>query len=107
VRIRRSDNAIPLYPLKLALNFADQWRSLSRYSSHVCLLHWHTVAGTTSERVTWFSDRTYSGHGELCYVQDMHLCKMTEGTLATTKGGEDRQSGGSNEAGRSYKLIRT
>jgi hypothetical protein len=26
-------HATPLYPQKLALNFADKWRSLSRYSS--------------------------------------------------------------------------
>jgi hypothetical protein len=27
------DHATPLYPQKLALNFDDKWRSLSRYSS--------------------------------------------------------------------------
>jgi hypothetical protein len=31
--ICRADHAIPLYPQKLALNFIDKWRSLSRYSS--------------------------------------------------------------------------
>jgi hypothetical protein len=28
-----SDHATALYPQKLALNFVDKWRSLSRYSS--------------------------------------------------------------------------
>jgi hypothetical protein len=32
---RRVDHATPLYPQKLALNFADKWRSLSLYSSLV------------------------------------------------------------------------
>jgi hypothetical protein len=31
--ICRADHATPLYSQKLALNFADKWRSLSRYSS--------------------------------------------------------------------------
>jgi hypothetical protein len=31
--VRRADNATPLYPQKLPLNFAKKWRSLSRYSS--------------------------------------------------------------------------
>jgi hypothetical protein len=31
--IRRADHATPVYPQKLALNFANKWRSLSRYSS--------------------------------------------------------------------------
>jgi hypothetical protein len=30
---RRADHATPLYTQKLALNFVDKWRSLSRYSS--------------------------------------------------------------------------
>jgi hypothetical protein len=29
----RADHATPLYPQKLALNFVNKWRSLSRYSS--------------------------------------------------------------------------
>jgi hypothetical protein len=33
VGIRCADHATPLYPQKLALNFADKWRSHSRYSS--------------------------------------------------------------------------
>jgi hypothetical protein len=32
---RRADHATPLYPQKFALNFANKWRSLSRYSSLV------------------------------------------------------------------------
>jgi hypothetical protein len=35
--IRRVDHATPLYPQKLALNFANKWRSLSRYNELVCL----------------------------------------------------------------------
>jgi hypothetical protein len=31
--IRRADHATPFYPQKLALNFADKWRSVIRYSS--------------------------------------------------------------------------
>jgi hypothetical protein len=30
---RRANHVTPFYPQKLALNFADKWRSLSRYSS--------------------------------------------------------------------------
>jgi hypothetical protein len=33
VGIRCADSATPLCPQKLALNFANKWRSLSRYSS--------------------------------------------------------------------------
>jgi hypothetical protein len=33
VGIHRADHVIPLYPQKLAINFADKWRSLGRYSS--------------------------------------------------------------------------
>jgi hypothetical protein len=33
VGIRRTDHTTLLYPQKLALNFANKWRSLSRYSS--------------------------------------------------------------------------
>jgi hypothetical protein len=33
VVFRRTDHATSLYPQKLALNFTDKWRSLSRYSS--------------------------------------------------------------------------
>jgi hypothetical protein len=31
--IRRADHVTPLYPQKLALNFVDKWRSISRYIS--------------------------------------------------------------------------
>jgi hypothetical protein len=31
--IRRADHATPLYPQKLALNFAKKWLLLSQYSS--------------------------------------------------------------------------
>jgi hypothetical protein len=31
--IRRAGHAKPFYPQKLALNFVDKWRSISRYSS--------------------------------------------------------------------------
>jgi hypothetical protein len=36
---RRPDHATPLYPQKLALNFAEKWQSLSRYSSLVTKSH--------------------------------------------------------------------
>jgi hypothetical protein len=35
LRDSRADHAEILYPQKLALNFADRWRSLSRYSHYI------------------------------------------------------------------------